>query len=86
MYRALAVTALLYAAVLVERPAYSADMIQSYERPLVHQYHVRPQRPVYVRQNLEECELLLVEYRSRYEPHREIVQVCHPPLNLSPVN
>jgi hypothetical protein len=27
----------------------------------------------------------LVEYRLPYEPHQEIVQVCHPPLNLSPV-
>ncbi len=63
-------------------PAIAADPIYDAESPRVVR-HYREQRPVrtaYVRTTGLECGDLLIKYRRPYEPHSEIVQICHPPI------
>ncbi|MEA3535465.1 hypothetical protein [Rhizobium sp. CC-YZS058] len=58
----------------------AADLIEGYMPP-PPRHHKRVVMPVvtYV-----DCSLLRVDYRPPNPPRSEIVQVCYPPLNLSP--
>jgi len=65
-------------------PAAAADPIYDAESPAVvrhyRQHHAA--RTVYVRDTGVECGNLLIKYRHPYEPHSEVVQICHPPLQV----
>lgn len=58
-------------------PSLSADMIQGYTEPQA------ATRTAYVTR-VEECTLLRIDYRSPYPSHTDLVNVCHPPLDMTP--
>ena len=72
----LALTAVLLASVSAGS-AFSADMIRGYRET------TRTKQTVYV-DRTEECQMLMIEYRRPYEPHREFANHCFPPLDMTP--
>lgn len=59
-------------------PAFSADMIGYYDRPMVQKHHhYRVAKPIYVKARY--CEELLIDYRYPNQPRKEVVAVCARP-------
>lgn len=63
--------------------AVAADLLTygQYRGETARSYH--PPKPYkhYRAARYEVCEQLQVRYRAPYEPRKEIVTLCHPPLN-----
>lgn len=75
--KTLTIVATFAGALASATPSFAADLIEDYPR-VVHR------QKAYVAQTYEMCSTLMIDYRRPYNPHREYVAVCYPPLDLSP--
>jgi hypothetical protein len=66
-------------------PSFSADMIEGY-RPAKPYKPLRTHHRVVHRAELVECSLLQIDYRQPNVPHTELVRVCYPPLDMTPIS
>lgn len=73
----LSVAALPLCVFLTAMPSQSADLIEGYRdsNARVRTTHVT---------RLEECMLLRIDYRSPYPSRTDVVNVCYPPLDMTP--
>jgi hypothetical protein len=69
----------LFGMLVAAAPAMSADLIEDYPG------NARQHRTAYVSE-LKDCSILRIDYRAPYEARREFVNVCYPPLDLSPAS